>query len=189
MASNASSSPDAVPPVAPPPQGGLVGAVEDQLALRGLIWEYLIPVETNTLWYTLGGVLGIAIGLEFLTGFLLTLRYDPDAGRAYQVTVNLMHERFWSFIINFHYLKWYMGNGWGWWMVFGWIWMVVFWGLIIWAVYTVISRLSAPRGGGTADQSSAMEILERRYASGELTHEQFEEMRRRLTGTDRTMVA
>src|SRR6266508_3795100 len=103
--SDASSGAGAVPPVAPPRQGGLVDAVEDQLALRGLIWEYLIPVETNTLWYTLGGVLGIALGLEFLTGFLLTLRYDPDAGRAYQLTVNLMHEHFLSVIINFQYFN------------------------------------------------------------------------------------
>jgi ubiquinol-cytochrome c reductase cytochrome b subunit len=105
MASNVPATPDATPPVAPPSQGGVAGALEDQFALRGLIWEYLIPVETNTLWYTLGGVLGIALGLEFLTGFLLTLRYDPDAGRAYQVTAGLMHEHFWSFIIDFHYFN------------------------------------------------------------------------------------
>ncbi len=36
---------------------GFWGAVEDQFALRQLISEYLIPAETNNLWYTLGGVL------------------------------------------------------------------------------------------------------------------------------------
>ncbi len=40
--------------------GGLWSRIEDQFALRQLIEEYLIPVETNTLWYALGGVLVIA---------------------------------------------------------------------------------------------------------------------------------
>jgi putative membrane protein len=73
----------------------------------------------------------------------------------------------------------YMGGGWGWWMVFGWLWMVVLWGLIIWGVYTLVSRLSG--GGSTQPRETALDILERRYASGELTHDQFEEMRQRLT--------
>jgi putative membrane protein len=79
-------------------------------------------------------------------------------------------------------MMWYGGAGWGWWMLFGWIWMVVFWGLIIWAVYTIVSRLAARREPPSGTLESALDILERRYASGELTHEQFEEMRRRLTG-------
>jgi putative membrane protein len=78
-------------------------------------------------------------------------------------------------------MMWYMGSGWGWWMVFGWVWMVVFWGLIIWAVYAIVSRLSGRHEAPTTEQPSALDILERRYASGELTHEQFEEMRQRLT--------
>jgi putative membrane protein len=76
---------------------------------------------------------------------------------------------------------WHMGDGWGWWMVMGWIWMVVFWGLIIWGVFALASRLG--RGESAAEREpSALEILERRYARGELSHEEFEEMRRRLTG-------
>jgi len=31
--------------------------VSEQFGLRGIISEYLVPVETNTFWYTLGGVL------------------------------------------------------------------------------------------------------------------------------------
>ena len=78
-------------------------------------------------------------------------------------------------------MMWYTGAGWGWWMAFGWIWMIVFWGLIIWGVYTLVSRLSGSREARSEPQATAMEILERRYANGELTNEQFEEMRRRLT--------
>lgn len=79
---------------------------------------------------------------------------------------------------------WHMGNdnGWGWWMTMGWLWMVVFWGLIIWAVYAVISRLERkPTDQEPREEATALDILERRYARGELTTEQFEEMRTRLT--------
>lgn len=79
-------------------------------------------------------------------------------------------------------MMWYWGTGWGWWMIFGWIWMVVLWGLIIWAVCAVVSRLTERHHTPLTTEPSALDILERRYASGELTHEQFEEMRQHLTG-------
>jgi putative membrane protein len=76
---------------------------------------------------------------------------------------------------------WHMGDGWGWWMVMGWIWMVVFWGLIIWGIYALATRLG--RGESASEREpSALEILERRYARGELGHAEFEDMRRRLIG-------
>ena len=78
-------------------------------------------------------------------------------------------------------MMWTWGAGWGWWMLFGWVWMIVFWGLIVWGVFTLVSKLSASRVGDSPSRESALDILERRYASGELTHEQFEDMRRRLT--------
>jgi menaquinol-cytochrome c reductase cytochrome b subunit len=79
------------------------GRVKEQLGLRGIISEYLVPVETNTFWYTLGGVLAISLVLEILTGMLLSLRYIPDAGRAYGITSTLLHEGGWSVVLNFHY--------------------------------------------------------------------------------------
>jgi hypothetical protein len=58
-------------------------AFKEQLGLRGIMSEYLIPAETNTIWYVLGGVLAIALVLEVLSGMILALRYTPDAGGAY----------------------------------------------------------------------------------------------------------
>jgi putative membrane protein len=76
---------------------------------------------------------------------------------------------------------WHMGDGWGWWMAMGWIWMLVFWGLIIWGIYALTTRLG--RGERASERElSALEILERRYARGELGADEFEDMRRRLTG-------
>ncbi len=82
--------------------------VKDQLGMRGMISEYLIPVETNTFWYSLGGVLGISLVLEILTGMVLTLRYIPDAGRAYAITRTLLNEGGWSWVLNFHYWNAYV---------------------------------------------------------------------------------
>ena len=79
------------------------GRVKDQLGLRGVVSEYLVPVETNTFWYTLGGVLAISLVLEILTGFVLVLRYRPDAGVAYQLTQTMLGEGGWSVVLNFHY--------------------------------------------------------------------------------------
>jgi putative membrane protein len=73
-----------------------------------------------------------------------------------------------------------MHDGWGWWMVFGWIWMVVFWGLIIWAVATLLRYLGTRDSG--QQPSSAATILEERFARGDITRDQFEEMRKTLRG-------
>ena len=75
---------------------------------------------------------------------------------------------------------WHMGDGWGWWMLFGWVWMVVFWGLIVWGVYSLLSHLSGTRSAAGPGPDSALDVLERRYAAGELEHEEFEERRRRI---------
>jgi quinol-cytochrome oxidoreductase complex cytochrome b subunit len=79
------------------------GGVREQLGLRGMISEYMVPVEVNTFWYTLGGVLAILLVLEIATGMLLALRYIPDAGQAYQITAKLLGEGGWSVVLNFHY--------------------------------------------------------------------------------------
>jgi quinol-cytochrome oxidoreductase complex cytochrome b subunit len=79
--------------------------------LSGLIRNYMIPAETNSFWYVLGGVLAIAIGLEFLTGILLMFAYRPDAAQAYQATAENLSSSGWSIILNFHYFNSYVVFG------------------------------------------------------------------------------
>src|SRR5689334_2882062 len=86
-----------------PTKGGFWGNIEDQLALRPLIREYLTPVEVNNIWYSLGGVLGISLFLEALTGIILAFWYRPDAAAAYGITKKMLETPVWSVIINFHY--------------------------------------------------------------------------------------
>lgn len=67
---------------------------------------------------------------------------------------------------------------------FGWMWLMpIFWivvlGLIVWAVVTAVRR------PGEADSSSrstdsALEILKRRYARGEINKEEYEEKKKDL---------
>ena len=76
---------------------------------------------------------------------------------------------------------WHMGNGAGWWMVFGSVMMVIFWIVVIWAVTAMVRRPPETGQRERAPEPTALEILERRYARGELTDDEFESMKRRLS--------
>lgn len=66
-------------------------------------------------------------------------------------------------------------------MLVGMVAMAGFWIAVIWAVVTIIRRRPGPSEEWHARQKPAsLEILERRYASGELTDDKFEAMKRRL---------
>jgi quinol-cytochrome oxidoreductase complex cytochrome b subunit len=85
--------------------------MSEQLGLRGIVGEYMIPVDTNTIWYSLGGVLAISLVLEIVSGIFLALRYLPDAGTAYGTTAALLRESGWSVALNFHYWNSYVVFG------------------------------------------------------------------------------
>lgn len=95
-------------PVEAKPQGGLLTRIKEQLGVEGMVREYMIPIETNTISYVLGGVLAISLVLELATGILLATRYVPDAGKAYGITKTLLGEGGWSVVLNFHYYNAYL---------------------------------------------------------------------------------
>jgi putative membrane protein len=68
-------------------------------------------------------------------------------------------------------------------MLMGWVWIVAFWGFVFWAVYVLVTRVGRPDRSShpPTSEPTALEILERRYARGEVGHEEFEAMRRRLS--------
>lgn len=71
---------------------------------------------------------------------------------------------------------------WGWgWMLGGWLAMLVFWSLVI-AGIVILVRTIGHRGtvGQPNADDEALAILRRRYAAGEITKEQFEEMKQTL---------
>jgi len=102
----ASTSPEAAP--TPPAQPGALSRLSNQFGIRQLVSDYLIPVETNSILYLLGGVLAISLALEILSGFLLSLVYTPDAALAYGTTAHLLATPGWSLILNFHFYNSYL---------------------------------------------------------------------------------
>lgn len=68
----------------------------------------------------------------------------------------------------------FMMWGWG----FGWIFMIIFWGLVILGlIFFIRYLLSLP---GAREKESALEILKKRYAKGEINKEEFEQKKKDL---------
>lgn len=67
-------------------------------------------------------------------------------------------------------MMWYGDLGYGY---FGMFFMIVFWIALIWLIFVVIQKL-------TKNNESSREILEKRYAKGEITKSQYLEMKKEL---------
>jgi putative membrane protein len=70
------------------------------------------------------------------------------------------------------------GFGFGWFMP---VLMILFWGLVIWGVVALVRGLSGPDRYDSATADSALEILKRRYARGEVSKNEYEQKKRELT--------
>lgn len=79
----------------------------------------------------------------------------------------------------------YFGGGYGYMGGFGFFFMILFWGLIIWAIVVGVRMMSHRQGGhpccGGAKEDGATEVLRTRYAKGEITKEQFDQMKKDLS--------
>ena len=64
-----------------------------------------------------------------------------------------------------------MGFGMG----FGFIFMMLFWGMLIWLVITLINSAQSGK-----EKDDPLTILKKRYASGEISKKQYEEMKKEL---------
>lgn len=76
---------------------------------------------------------------------------------------------------------WSPMSGWGH-MLFGGLMMLAFWGGIIILVVLLVRWLSSPQPGDRGAGSTALRILEERFARGEIDKEEFEERKRYLSG-------
>jgi len=78
---------------------------------------------------------------------------------------------------------WLMHDGWGWWMIFGGIWMLLLWIAIIWLVVWGIRSLTRHREPreGTPEKRDALDIAKERYAKGQISKEEFEQIKRDLS--------
>ncbi len=70
---------------------------------------------------------------------------------------------------------------WGFWGVFGWLLMLAFWVAVIVGIVLVVRWLVAAGGHATSSrEESALEILKRRYARGEIGKDEFEAKKKDL---------
>jgi len=68
---------------------------------------------------------------------------------------------------------------------FGWMWLIpVFWvvflGLLIWAIVAAVRSSSESKDPDSSKADSALEVLKRRYAQGEIGKEEYEEKKKDL---------
>jgi len=73
---------------------------------------------------------------------------------------------------------WYLQDGMGWWMVFGSM-MFIFWGgliaLIVWGIIKVSRR------GVSTPKHDPLNVAKERYAKGEISREEFEQLKKDLS--------
>jgi putative membrane protein len=71
------------------------------------------------------------------------------------------------------------GMGWGW-IGLGFLHMALFWILVILGIVVLVKWLAG--SDPSSSPGRALEILKERYAKGELTREQYDQMKRELGG-------
>ncbi len=114
--------------------------------------------RTNRIALIIGGViLAILVALPFILGAVIRPWYGGWGWR--MMGPGMMY-----------------GFGGGWFMM---IFMIIFWGLIIWGIVALARHFGGPRYYRSED-NSALEILKRRYAQGEINREEFEEKKNAL---------
>ncbi len=66
--------------------------------------------------------------------------------------------------------------------IYGWLFMLLFWGLIIVALGLIVRWLwdRGRSGASTTTADAALGILKRRYASGEISKEEYDRMKKDL---------
>ncbi len=67
----------------------------------------------------------------------------------------------------------------GWWMFFGGLWMLIFWGGLIALIIWGITKLS--RRNGSTPKSNPLDIAKERYAKGEISREEFDQLKKDLS--------
>lgn len=69
------------------------------------------------------------------------------------------------------------GEGYGW-MGVGWIVMALFWALVIFGIAALVRVLGTASGGGAqTPHQTPLEILEERYARGEIDRDEYQQKR------------
>jgi len=72
-------------------------------------------------------------------------------------------------------------GGFGWGYGFGWIFMILFWGLVIVGIVAIVRGLTgSSQNTNNPQQKTALDILNERYARGEIEQEEFKKKKQDL---------
>lgn len=78
---------------------------------------------------------------------------------------------------------WCWNEGFSGWMMFGGVFMLVFWGgliaLIVWGITKITRKTDS--GRKVSEQSDPLDIAKERYARGEITKKEFEQLKKDLS--------
>lgn len=75
---------------------------------------------------------------------------------------------------------WAQHDGMGWWMLFGGMGMIFFWAVVIWFAVWGVARVADRSGDRAHETLSPIDIVKERLARGEITRNEFEELKRTL---------
>jgi putative membrane protein len=75
---------------------------------------------------------------------------------------------------------WDWGTFGGWWIVMVFL-MILFWAAVLGFIIWLIIRLTRREPTGTAGRKTPLEIARERYARGEITREEFEDLKKDLS--------
>jgi putative membrane protein len=76
-----------------------------------------------------------------------------------------------------YYGNWWFGMG-----AFGWLIMILFWGGVIWLIVWILRTNTPPHQQGyPRHEKSAKEILDIRFAKGEISKKEHAEMKKEIT--------
>lgn len=74
---------------------------------------------------------------------------------------------------------WYWNEGMGWWMTFGGLFSLLFLAAVIALIVWAIKKYAD--SGGSQSKSNALNIARERYAKGEISKEEFEQIKKDLS--------
>ena len=72
-------------------------------------------------------------------------------------------------------------DGMGWWMVFGGVWSLIFGAVVIGLVVWGIKKLIERGPSSTAKKRDALDIAKERYAKGEISKQEFDQIKKDLS--------
>ena len=116
---------------------------------------------TRTLLVSLAIVVGVVLLFSALAGAMM----GPVLGERGYFGPDLMRGHAWM---------WGLGMG------FGGLTMVLFWGVLLVGLVLLARSVGMSAGIGRRSASTPLDVLKHRYAAGQVTREQFEQMRKDL---------